>query len=591
MSYRLLAYSPRGRQEWISSQYHDLESAQSAYDREEDIPDSISAGYDLALRDQDTMQEIARKPIARWTTGRVTFSTSMRRLLEQWEREGCEVSAQLVNGNSVNLEIDFLTMRGGLISYIQRPKTPQFNDDGTWARGGRQEGKPGRVIRRALTTHALNALSDSDIEHFANRVKADSSTDGAVFEIVKGEDIRYWYYYQRYHRDTEDNTLGNSCMRGDSQQKYLDLYVNNPDQVRMLILRDLASNKITGRALVWTCDGGETYMDRVYGGDDIQQAFKEYAIDNGWWSRLWQSYYNMLYLVNPDTGEPEVHSLCVTLTGVDDAPLYSNVTIQDMLGACPYMDTMVWGNKKLNRLSNDHRLAHEYQFQCLGGDYAYDEQDCDIEETMPDPLPCEHPGCRRWLPESTVIDSDGNEHAWCDRHRGQNAAVCVGCSNTLWIHDPRVVLVQRPDYLDRRYCARCASSAQPCHSCAAPTPDRLLRDVVVNGATERVCIYCRDDRNRFGYCGRCGNLVPVAERSASPRYYCAPCEAIRAADETAQAQRLASAATTHAMLIADARAVGLQRRAERVALNAALNTATVPWPDADTDDDNHLPLF
>jgi hypothetical protein len=86
------------------------------------------------------------------------------------------------------------------------------------------------------------------------------------FEIVEGEDIRFWYNQNNY--DSDGGQLGASCMRLQSCQRYLDIYVENPEVCKLLIFKNLAKDKILGRAILWTATNGKKYMDRIYTGKD-----------------------------------------------------------------------------------------------------------------------------------------------------------------------------------------------------------------------------------------------------------------------------------------------------------------------------------
>lgn len=96
----------------------------------------------------------------------------------------------------------------------------------------------GRVVRGILTDNSI-PYTDREIEKFVNKFKAayDSSkiknSKVEQIRIVKGEDIRYWYLSDRYCEETSSGkgSLGKSCMRYQSCQQFLDIYVNNPDQI------------------------------------------------------------------------------------------------------------------------------------------------------------------------------------------------------------------------------------------------------------------------------------------------------------------------------------------------------------------------
>ena len=98
------------------------------------------------------------------------------------------------------------------------------------------------------------------------------------FEVVTGENIRKWYLEDNYVSDQGD--LGNSCMRKSKCQEWIDLYCENTDVCRLLILKSQRKGKISGRALIWKTDKG-IVMDRIYFSDEpVQRLFKAYEHEN-----------------------------------------------------------------------------------------------------------------------------------------------------------------------------------------------------------------------------------------------------------------------------------------------------------------------
>ncbi len=168
--------------------------------------------------------------------------------------------------------------------------------------------KIGRFINKIITDSGIDTKNryasgilyceQKDIENFVYLYKAFNCFDefSKKFEIVSGEDIRKWYL--------EDNnisigTLGESCMRYENCQPFLDIYALNPEQINLLILKDNTGNKIVGRALIWKniylrVDGVETkevinFMDRIYyNNDSIAAVFKLWAKNNSHYYKLRQ---------------------------------------------------------------------------------------------------------------------------------------------------------------------------------------------------------------------------------------------------------------------------------------------------------------
>jgi hypothetical protein len=125
----------------------------------------------------------------------------------------------------------------------------------------------GRIVRKILLDNNINDFNDTDIEYFVNEFKYlnDSYKDKYKnkIKIVSGEDIRKYYNESNYEGgDKGENTLSKSCMREQRCQKYLQVYVDNPDKIKMVVLFG-SNNKIRARALLWKTDIGY-YLDRIY---------------------------------------------------------------------------------------------------------------------------------------------------------------------------------------------------------------------------------------------------------------------------------------------------------------------------------------
>lgn len=132
--------------------------------------------------------------------------------------------------------------------------------------------KIGRFLKKI---HNFTAL---EMQNFTDKFKGfiKLKTETSRFSIVDGEDIRKYY--------SEDNfcykkgQLGESCMRYRKCQEYLNIYVENPDICKLLILKGYNTDNIVGRAIIWTLDDGRKYLDRVYTNlDSDMPFFEEYA--------------------------------------------------------------------------------------------------------------------------------------------------------------------------------------------------------------------------------------------------------------------------------------------------------------------------
>ena len=162
-----------------------------------------------------------------------------------------------------------------VLSFLPKGKEVQINENGKWSRKNRQVGKLGKTLRGFIEVVCkgfnIRLPNAAEIEELVNEVKSTFSNANYEFNFLSGEDIRKYYHYDNYQSSPSDSgsTLFASCMRYDSCQKYFDIYVNNPN-CKMLVMFDksLSSNKIVGRALVWTVDG-QMYVDRRYYSSDV----------------------------------------------------------------------------------------------------------------------------------------------------------------------------------------------------------------------------------------------------------------------------------------------------------------------------------
>ena len=122
-----------------------------------------------------------------------------------------------------------LTVRIGEfeISFLPKGKEAEYNGR-DWSRKNRQTGKPTRIFQKLIKRE----FKTREWEIFNNLFRAELCQCNN-FEIVEGEDIRYWYLDEHYYRC--DGTLGNSCMRYEQAQPYFDIYV---DKAKMLITKN-----------------------------------------------------------------------------------------------------------------------------------------------------------------------------------------------------------------------------------------------------------------------------------------------------------------------------------------------------------------
>ena len=130
----------------------------------------------------------------------------------------------------------------------------------------------GRLIKKMVTafnkvviTNPKNTkgveINDELIEKIHNKWMA--MHPGAItYKIVSGTDILSGYTKKNYIPG--GSSLQGSCMT--DKLNYLNIYTENPEKISMMIF--YSADKICGRTLIWKCDDGKTYHDRVYVGID-----------------------------------------------------------------------------------------------------------------------------------------------------------------------------------------------------------------------------------------------------------------------------------------------------------------------------------
>lgn len=189
-----------------------------------------------------------------------------------------------------------------------------------------QEMKIGRFVRIVLNESKYK-FTDKEIEDFVNQYIAQLQlyTDPDRFlKIVEGKDIRKWYHENKYLYN--NGQLGKSCMRYSECQGFFQIYEENSDKCKMLIFE--SEDKLAARALIWTTDSGEQYMDRVYTAkDSFKNVFTQYAIQN-----------NMLYMNGYRNGRYDRE--VIVMKDKEEVSNDLKITLENTLfDKYPYMDS------------------------------------------------------------------------------------------------------------------------------------------------------------------------------------------------------------------------------------------------------------
>jgi len=220
------------------------------------------------------------------------------------------------------------------------------------------EARIGRVIRKLLNDAKIEFV-DKDIEEFVNdyKTRVDIINDKFRFiSIVSGEDIRKSYLYSNTYQIGQ---LGNSCMRHEECQKYLDIYVDN---CKLMILKDEDSDKIRGRALLWELTNGEMYLDRQYSTSDTEMLLMEsYAKEQGW------AYLkNNDLVIHPSGEEERKHKDTELIVKLDNFKYDYYPYMDSVYNICK--DTGYLGSKEA-LIANGIDYAYECQSESGGSDF------------------------------------------------------------------------------------------------------------------------------------------------------------------------------------------------------------------------------
>ena len=188
--------------------------------------------------------------------------------------------------NSDKTKISYLTSERSLNIISSSPYGE--GADELWSSSRRFHVKPGAFISKIFKN-----IHPKEVENFSQLFRNVQTKITSTFKVITGSDILDYYHYESYL--SESGSLGNSCMKYDSCQDYLDLYTDNKDKISMLVM--VADNsKLIGRALLWQIDDMKI-MDRIYTIDDetYQYHFKKWADDNGYLYKKEQKWNNTLF--------------------------------------------------------------------------------------------------------------------------------------------------------------------------------------------------------------------------------------------------------------------------------------------------------
>lgn len=275
----------------------------------------------------------------------IKISDRLRDVLLEFESES-EVARLLLSkdiGQLVEDPINYISVSEqdpSRISYLSTDRVkkienefpePEYNTEGVlWASGIRFHARPGSFI-----TKIFKNVSPKEVEKFSNLYRSNINKPKFKLEVVSGDLIKDYYHYDIY---AGGGTLGNSCMKHDSCQRFFEVYTKNPEIVSMLVMLN-EGGLLMGRALLWTYESYKI-MDRIYTtcDEELSFYFKKWATDNGYLYKSEQNWFNTMSFESLGNKKRDIKI---------DISLKNN-----SIKYFPYVDTFKWINTETNTLHN-----------------------------------------------------------------------------------------------------------------------------------------------------------------------------------------------------------------------------------------------
>lgn len=411
-------------------------------------------------------------PTEQPTGEQLTISPRLRDRLERWRREDCPISAALIAEDhrpipgsaeawgypTVEATYQTTTARADYLDIADdadltytpagKPAPAIASEPGGryWAPSGRVKAKPARAVRKVLLDPA--AFTDAAYEAFTNRVKAASARP--EFEILSGIAIKRAYLESSYSDDDNLGTLATSCMRYRECQTYFKLYTENPEVCSLVVLRSRSDHGIIGRALLWQTTTHGPVLDRVYGSDETQAAFKAHAQAEGWKYR--------------DANRAGWGS-CYRDPSGEQIRLHAAVQLKHWrFHEYPYMDTFSNLDPDSGRLDNIDSGAVSL-CDTGGGPDLINAQLC--------------PVCEEWRDVDTFTWHEITGRELCEEcYRDYT---CSACGDEL---DPD----EAPEH---RTCQACYDDAHTCRHCGEVSSRTLYRELCEECQQTHYCWHCR----------------------------------------------------------------------------------------------------
>jgi hypothetical protein len=232
----------------------------------------------------------------------------------------------------------------------------ESNESGRWIREGRQEMKLSKFINEYCDIQVDSESSDPEVIA-RGRARALEILSASATEIcfdLMISDKPSSIYIMRESGKINTGSLGSSCMRH-MAPKHFEIYDNN---CKILYSVDDEGGLI-GRALLWVDaikDNGDRfkYVDRIYGSDQFVEFVKNWAEENGYFHKCYQTY--------------DDATLTDGTSYIDKFSFSCKVKSNVKYAVYPYLDTLKWISK--NKLFSFKNERVERKADCTGGGYS-----------------------------------------------------------------------------------------------------------------------------------------------------------------------------------------------------------------------------
>jgi hypothetical protein len=233
--------------------------------------------------------------------------------------------------------------------------SPADGDLINYVRNGRKEQMKIGKFANKIYSSINETIPPTEMEKFVNEYKGIVTSFKLMnnFDIVYGQNIRKFYHENVYAEGK--GSLNQSCMRYDYCQNYLDIFVDNPDKINMVILRNPINKiKIDGRALLWNLDShkGKKFLDFPYTTKDyMYKIFEEYSKKKGWFYTQMEKNRPTMSLNTLLNGHYRYLDVYDSTGNKTDEEFFVNLTPQEY-EYYPYLDIMRYFNPITGYLTN-----------------------------------------------------------------------------------------------------------------------------------------------------------------------------------------------------------------------------------------------